>query len=116
MISTLSFDPATVEPEISSPPPEKVVAGTPVHTTWLLEEREAGRLFAGIWQSTPGAWRVSYDEWEYCHILEGVSRLTSDSGETKEVRAGDSFTIPPGFSGIWEVVETTRKDFVILLP
>jgi len=29
------------------------------------------------------------------------------------VKAGDSFVLRPGFRGTWEVVETTRKDFVI---
>jgi uncharacterized protein len=31
-------------------------------------------------------------------------------------RAGDSFVIRPGFRGVWEVIETTRKDYVIVLP
>lgn len=99
-------------PETSRPAPDKVVAGDPVHTTWNLEER--GTLFAGIWQSTPGAWRVSYEEWEYVHILAGHSILTDADGSKTHLRAGDSFVIRPGFEGIWEVVETTLKDYVIL--
>jgi uncharacterized protein len=101
------------DPEVSRPDPARVVAGDPVHRTWNLEDREG--LFCGIWESTPGAWRVTYDEWEYCRILTGLSVIRGDDGSEMTVRAGDSFMIRPGFAGVWEVVETTRKDYVIRL-
>ena len=103
----------SVEPEISRPDPHKVIAGDPVHTAWNLEERDG--LYCGIWQSTPGKWRIAYDEWEYCRILDGVSVITGEDGTSMTVRAGDSFIIRPGFKGTWEVLETTRKDYVIRL-
>lgn len=103
----------SVTPEIERPPHDRVIAGDPVFTTWLHEDRDG--LFCGIWESTPGTWRVSYDEWEYCRILSGISILTEDNGAPVTLRAGDSFVLRPGFRGIWEVVETTRKDFVIRL-
>jgi uncharacterized cupin superfamily protein len=31
----------------------------------------------------------------------------------QHLRAGDRAVIRPGFKGTWEVVETTRKDYVI---
>lgn len=105
------LDPAQVTPETATPAPEKLIAGNPVFTSWDIED--AGGLYAGIWQSTPGKWRVEYDEWEYCHILEGHSILTDDGGAVHELRAGDAFVIRPGFRGTWEVVETTRKEYVI---
>lgn len=70
---------------------------------------------AGIWEATPGKWHVSYDEWEYFHILEGHSILTEEGGEPIHLRAGDRLVVKPGFNGSWEVVETTRKDYVIRL-
>jgi hypothetical protein len=101
------------EAETERPAPEKRVSGDPVFTTWNLEERDG--LYCGIWQSTPGKWRISYDEWEFCHILEGVSVITEDGGAARTVRAGDSFILRPGFAGTWEVLETTRKEYVIRL-
>lgn len=98
-------------PEVSRPPRERVVAGDPVFTTWNAEER--GNLYCGMWQATPGKWRIAYDEWEYCRILEGLSVITEDGGAARIVRAGDSFVIRPGFRGTWEVLETTLKDYVI---
>lgn len=105
--------PSAAPPETSRPAPEKVLAGDPVHTTWNAEE-DAG-LYCGIWQSTPGKWRIAYDEWEYCRILSGHSIICGQDGTQLEVGPGDSFVIRPGFEGTWEVLETTRKDYVILL-
>ena len=104
---------ASVAPEVERPAAEKLISGDPVFTTWNLEEKDG--LYAGIWQSTVGKWHVSYDEWEYFRLLEGVSILTDAKGPETRITAGDSFIIRPGFSGTWEVVETTRKDYVIRL-
>lgn len=102
-----------IAPETERPAPDKLLAGDPVHTTWNIED--VGGLYCGIWQSTPGKWKVSYDEWEYIRILEGVSILTDADGHATTLRAGDSWIIRPGFAGTWEVVETTVKDYVIRL-
>ena len=101
------------EPEVSRPDPSRVIAGDPVHRTWLTEEADG--LFAGVWEATPGTWRVVYDEWEYFRLTDGVSVITPDAGDPVTLRAGDAWVIRPGFTGTWEVVETTRKDFVIRL-
>ncbi|MCR9149327.1 MAG: cupin domain-containing protein [Rhodobacteraceae bacterium] len=113
MTRLLPVDTDGIDPETERPDPGKVVKGDPVHTTWNIEERDG--LYCGIWQSTPGAWRVAYDEWEYIRILAGHSILTPDGGAPVHLRAGDSYIIRPGFTGVWEVVETTRKDYVIRL-
>jgi len=113
MTRLLPVDTDGIAPETERPDPGKVVKGDPVHTTWNIEERDG--LYCGIWQSTPGAWRVSYEEWEYIRILAGHSILTPDGGAPVHLRAGDSYIIRPGFTGVWEVVETTRKDYVIRL-
>lgn len=114
--SRLIFSPKTndIDIEIGAPKPERVIAGAPVFKTWNLEE-QAGGLYAGIWESTPGAWRIVYDEWEYCRILFGVSIVTEDGGAPIKLETGASLIIRPGFKGIWEVVETTRKEYVIRL-
>lgn len=98
-------------PETSRPEAGKVISGDPVHSIWSLEESDG--LYCGIWQSTPGKWRVSYAEWEYFHILSGYSILTGADGTVTQLHAGDSLIIRPGFEGTWEVVETTLKDYVI---
>ena len=72
-------------------------------------------MYCGIWESTPGKWKIAYDEWEYCQILSGISVIAEDGGAAVQVKAGDSFVLRPGFKGTWEVIETTRKDYVVRL-
>ncbi|WP_337266636.1 cupin domain-containing protein [Oryzifoliimicrobium ureilyticus] len=103
-----------MDPELGAPTPDRILEGDPVFRTWNLEETDSG-VYAGIWEATPGKWRVSYDEWEYFSILSGYSVLTEDGGEPLHLRAGDRLIVRPGFAGTWEVVETTRKDYVIRL-
>ena len=101
-----------VEPEEGEPAPRRLISGAPRFRTWNVEEAGDG-LYAGIWQSTPGKWRVEYDEWEFCRILSGVSIIAEEGGEARTVKAGDSFVLKPGFKGTWEVLETTRKEYVV---
>lgn len=110
-IARLSRD--GIPPETARPDASKLIAGDPVHTTWSIEEGNG--LYCGLWQSTPGKWRISYDEWEYFHMLKGASVLTDADGMETILRAGDAFIIRPGFTGTWEVRETTLKEYVIRL-
>ena len=112
----LRFDLASVTPEHGAPAPDRVLAGSPRFTTWNLEETPDGKVFSGIWEATPGKWRVAYDEWEFCSILSGRSIVQADDGPPEGFGPGDSLVIRPGFAGTWEVVETTRKLYVIRLP
>lgn len=114
MKHAIRFDISSVEPEEGSPAPDRHLAGEPRFRTWNLEEADGG-IYAGIWESTPGKWRIVYDEWEYFRIIEGYSIVTEDGGEPVHLRAGDSLILRPGFKGTWEVIETTRKDYVIRL-
>ena len=100
-----------IQPEIARPDPARVIAGDPVHTTWNIEDRDG--LYCGLWQSTPGTWRVSYAEWEYVYIHAGHSVLTDADGVKTTLKAGDSYILRPGYSGTWQVIETTLKDYVI---
>lgn len=90
-----------------------VISGKPEFRIWQFEKD--GDIKTGIWESTPGKWhfRNAENHWEYCRIIEGESIITEDGGEPHHVKAGDSFILHEGFSGTWEAVKTTRKDYVI---
>jgi uncharacterized cupin superfamily protein len=103
-------------PEEGAPDADRIVSGAPRFRTWNRYEDVDERLYCGIWEATPGAWRVRYDEWESCTLLAGHSVVTPDGGASIDLRPGDTLVIEPGFSGIWEVRETTRKTYVIRLP
>lgn len=113
---TLLADLDGIEPETGAPAADRILSGSPVFTTWNGYDSADGKRFAGVWRSTPGAWRILYDEWEYCEILEGESIIAHDDGRSWTLKAGDRFVIEPGFQGSWTVVATTTKRYVVLLP
>lgn len=110
------FDCDGAEFEESRVDREKCLKGHPVQRTWHHFTSVDEKFLAGIWEAEPGCWRVSYTENEYCHILAGRSVMRDENGAERTVKAGDSFVIPAGFSGQWEVLDTTRKIYVIYQP
>lgn len=102
--------------EESLTPPEKCIKGHPVQRTWHQFSSGDGKFLAGTWEAEPGAWSVSYSENEYFRILSGHSILRDQHGAEQPLHAGDDVVIPAGFEGTWEVVETTRKIYVIYQP
>ena len=93
--------------------PDRVVDGDPHHSTQMRFASADGSLIAGTWTSTPGKWRAFAARDEFCVLLKGHVKLIADDGTTSEFRMGDSFLIPNGFSGFWQVLETATKHFII---
>jgi uncharacterized cupin superfamily protein len=102
-----------VEASHSAPAADRLIAGEPGLTAWNHYTDRTGQFFAGIWSATRGAWRVEYSEHELCHLLAGRIVITSTAGERYEFAAGDTFVIPAGFAGKWEVLEDCRKVYAI---
>lgn len=112
----LKLEPSALTAEEYFLPAEKLLAGNPKQLLWNHYSDPGGRFFTGIWQSEVGKWRINYTEDEYCELLEGISIITDASGQATRVCAGERFVIPSGFSGSWEVLERTRKVYVIHEP
>lgn len=105
------------KPDKGKPDPAKLISGTYATQTWNHYQGEDGRLYCGIWESTKGKVEVSYDEWEFCHIIAGELVLRkAGSRKSWRFKKGDAFIIPAGFKGTWETVKKVRKHYVILLP
>ena len=92
----------------------KVLEGEPEFNVITVDKKD--NVKAGFWESSRGKWHFvnGDDHWEYCHIVEGISVVTQDGGEPQRYVAGQSFVLHPGFSGTWEVIEPTRKEYVIV--
>jgi uncharacterized cupin superfamily protein len=115
-LAIVDFRSAPAETTTSQPPAERLLKGNPEHTARNYFSDSSGRFFAGVWESTPGRWRVRYSENEFCHITRGRVRIEDESGRSWTFRAGDSFVIPAGFAGVWDVVEPMSKLYVIYEP
>jgi uncharacterized cupin superfamily protein len=110
-VHTLADSPAGAEEYYL--PPDKLIAGNPRQTVWRHYTDPSMRFFVGQWRSEIGKWRIAYTEEEFCHMLDGKSVITDSDGHAVIVTAGESFVVPSGFVGTWEVVEPTTKRFVI---
>jgi len=100
--------------EVDAPWSGEVVSGNPHTKTWNLFTSSDNKIFAGIWEGTPGVWRFSYDDWEYCHLLSGRCTVTLDGELPVEMNPGDVFILEPGAKGLWTVNETMRKYYVFV--
>ena len=56
---------------------------------------------------------MTYEVWEYVHIVEGFAIITPQDGDPVELRAGNSYILRAGLGCTWEVKETVLKEFVI---
>jgi uncharacterized protein len=95
---------------------ERVIAGQPVQTIANAYSSPDQAFHCGVWEGGIGAWRVRYTEHEFCHMLAGRVRILGDDGSERIVVAGESFVIPAGFSGIWEVLEAAQKLYAVYEP
>lgn len=95
---------------------DRLIAGTPRQTIANAFSDPGERFHCGLWEGEVGAWRVAYTEHEFCHLLAGRLRLVGDDGDERTYAAGDSFVVPAGFRGTWEVLEPARKLYAVYEP
>ena len=95
---------------------ERLLTGRPQQAVGNAYSTADERFHCGVWEGDVGAWRVHYTEHEFCHLLSGRVRLRGDDGSEVLLGAGQSFVVPAGFSGTWEVLETARKLYAIYEP
>ena len=92
---------------------DRLISGQPMQAVANAYSDPGEAFHCGVWEGDIGAWRVHYTEHEFCHMLAGRVRIVDDEGDERIVAAGDSFVIPAGFSGIWEVLEPARKLYAV---
>lgn len=116
MSDVIFFDQHEAEFSEYETPSEKCIKGQPTQRTWNHFTSDDEKFFTGIWEAEPGCWSISYTENEYCLILSGHSILRDSAGTEMTLEPGHSVVIPKGFEGEWEVLETTKKIYVIYEP
>lgn len=97
------------------PPDDAVVSGDPRQQVQIYYADPGNRLRSGIWQCEVGAYKVNFGptKHEFFQLLEGQIRIHAASGEVTDYAAGENCVIPPGFTGVFEVVRPAKKHFVI---
>lgn len=102
-----------VEPLGGYPANWTVIAGSPVARNWLKYNNAEMGVRSGVWECTPGTFTLDHKVFEFCHLVEGEVLLTAEHGGPELLKAGDAFTLSPGFKGTWEVLKTVTKHYVV---
>lgn len=98
-------------------PPEMVVPGKDGFDgsyTSLSEYKSEDRKFTvALWESGPGILQTdAYPHDEYCLVLEGHLIVTNRGGRREEFGPGDTFVIPKGWAGTWNMATRFKKQYV----
>ena len=112
----VAFSHHPLVPTASGQPAERRLEGNPKQGIANYFTDSTGQLDAGFWESEPGKWLAVSERNEFCYILEGHVRIADEQGNSKDFRKGDAFLIPYGFQGTWQVLEYTKKYYVIFVP
>jgi uncharacterized protein len=102
-----------MDADVSAPPADRLVSGTPELQVRNFFSDTSQQFFAGRWSASRGKWRVRYTENELCVMTAGKVIIESATGERSSFGAGDAFVIPAGFTGTWEVLEDCAKIYAI---
>jgi uncharacterized cupin superfamily protein len=103
------------EMELESIPPwpdELVLSGTNKHWQKILH---LGEFVVVLYESEAAVIDVSYPfpYDEYVLVLEGEVILTSTSGERQRYSVGESFVVPKGWMGTWDMPVKYREKIVV---
>lgn len=119
IVSLSSSATSAAKPVKGQYPPEMVVKGQVNFAGEFLDtvifQSADGQHSVHIWESGPGVLQTDgYPHDEYCLVLEGTLEITNRSGSRATYRAGDTFVIPKGWQGVWDMKTRFRKQYVVL--
>lgn len=94
-------------------PGQKSFDGSFVET--VLFDAADGLHAVKTWESGPGTLQTDgYPHDEYCLVLEGQLEITNSAGTKATFGPGDTFVIPKGWQGVWDMKTKFRKQYVVL--
>lgn len=99
--------------------PSEMVAGPQgfdgAYSSVVTYKATSEGLSVNLWESGPGVLRTeAYPYDEFCRVLEGRLIITNASGTRAEYGPGDSFVIPKGWAGTWDMPTKFKKQYVIV--
>lgn len=67
----------------------------------------------GVWEADVSKTKlINYPFTEYALMISGRVIIINDDGTSNEFKAGDTFVIPKGFTGIWDIRERMKKQHI----
>lgn len=67
----------------------------------------------GVWEADVSKTRlIDYPFTEYVLMISGHLVITNEDGTSAEFKSGDTFVMPKGWTGIWDIRERMKKQMV----
>jgi uncharacterized cupin superfamily protein len=106
-----------IVPVESSTPTEALLAkpGTYIGEKFTFEDKHSGDVLVrvGVWEAGMGKTVIeNFPFTEYVLMISGSVIVTDRDGTSRKFSAGDTFVIPKGWSGDWDVQERMKKQIV----
>ena len=96
---------------------DTVVDGTAEEQGHIFFTNTAGNVNAGVWECTSCTERIrDYPFDQCCFVLEGSLTIIDESGHSDTFKPGDTFIIPRGFNGDWQMTERYKNFFITVEP
>ncbi|MGI9318492.1 MAG: cupin domain-containing protein [bacterium] len=89
--------------------------GTYLGEKFVFEQEHSGNTLVriGLWEAGPGKSIIeNFPFTEYVLMVSGSVIVTEEDGTSREFVAGDTFVIPKGWSGVWDVQKRMKKQIV----
>lgn len=105
----VAIDSATATEELPVKP------GVYVGQTITFDDTHEGETVArvGLWEADVSKTRlIDYPFTEYVLMISGRLVVVNDDGSELEFAAGDTFVMPKGWTGIWDIRERMKKQMV----
>ena len=64
-----------------------------------------------IWSKEVSVFPWTYDDPEYCYLVEGEAIITPDGGEPVKITKGDFVSFPAGMSCTWDIRQAITKHY-----
>lgn len=89
--------------------------GTYIGEKFTFEDKHSGDVLVrvGVWEA--GAGKTVIEDFpftEYVLMISGIVVVTNKDDASRKFMAGDTFVIPKGWSGDWDVQERMKKQIV----
>lgn len=89
--------------------------GTYLGEKFIFEQVHSGETLVrvGVWESGAGESRIEdFPFTEYVLMISGKVEVVEQDGTSMLMEAGETFVIPRGWSGTWNVLERMKKQIV----
>lgn len=115
--TTIAGELPRIELVDSSTPTEALLAkpGTYLGEKFTFEQRHSGDVMVrvGVWEAGAGKSIIeNFPFTEYVLMISGSVIVTEEDGTSTAFLAGDTFVIPKGWSGVWDVQKRMKKQIV----